>query len=555
MLQSQRMASHTPTDDSMETGAVHAGWLDRAESAFRGHSERIAFLVVASGLLWRLWLAHATFFNTDESWHYWLGNRDSAWLAYKASLTINHPPLLILILHFWRLLGTSNLVLRLPSVIAGTVFCWFFYRWLALLAGQAAAWAGLILVTFLPPMISMSADLRQYPLLLMFSAAAAYFLELALAENSGRWMIVSSLCLYLAMLSHYGAFFVAAGLGVYAILRFISRRPSTALLLAWIGGEAAGVTLAGFLYKTHIARLSSLVTQSILPQLYLSDWYFHEGKDHLLPFLYRGTFGIFRFAIGQTQIGQFAAVLFFVIGIVLLTGKGFTDHAKARAVASMLLLPFVLNWAAVATGLYPYGRMRQCVFLAVFGLAGVSIGVSMIARKRAVVAATVAVAVVLLAQLFGTLQDRDSFPLAQQRHEHMDQMLQFIRSNVGPNELIFTDQATSLQLRHYLCNQKPVAIDVSPDGLEEFRCEGFHVGFTGPDFGALDPENMHKLRRDLDRWSSPSDHLWVVQGGWASGLGETLQGWPAFTQIEVHTFGKYLEIFRFPTRVPRPVQG
>lgn len=159
----------------------------------------MAAALVAVGLLWRLWLARATFLNTDEAWHFWLGNRDSAWLAYDASLTINHPPLLVLILHFLRLLGTSNLFLRLPSVLAGTAFCWFLYRWLSVLAGHAAAWAGLILGTFLPPMISLSADLRQYPLLLGFLAAADYFLELALTTNSGRWVVASSLCLYLAI--------------------------------------------------------------------------------------------------------------------------------------------------------------------------------------------------------------------------------------------------------------------------------------------------------------------------------------------------------------------
>src|SRR4051794_17299654 len=213
------MASNSPvTTAAADAGSASAVWIERLDFWFRSHSGLIAAFVILIGFLWRLWLAHATFFNTDEAWHYWLGNRDSVWLAYKASLTINHPPLLILILHFWRLFGTSNLVLRLPSVLAGTAFCWFLYRWLRLFADEAAAWAGLVLVTFLPPMISMSADLRQYPLLLAFSAAAAYFLERALASNSAQWMVVSSLCLYLAMLSHYGAFFVAAGLGAYAIL-------------------------------------------------------------------------------------------------------------------------------------------------------------------------------------------------------------------------------------------------------------------------------------------------------------------------------------------------
>src|SRR5215469_16538208 len=111
--------------------------------ASQGRDRAIAVIVVAVGFVCRLSLAQATFFNTDEAWHYYLGNQSSAWLAYKASLTISHPPLLILILHFWKALGTSNLVLRLSCVIAGTLFCWIFYLWLEAVAGKAAAWVGL----------------------------------------------------------------------------------------------------------------------------------------------------------------------------------------------------------------------------------------------------------------------------------------------------------------------------------------------------------------------------------------------------------------------------
>ncbi|HYM79692.1 MAG TPA: glycosyltransferase family 39 protein [Candidatus Dormibacteraeota bacterium] len=537
---------------SGDSAPAKSDWLSRLDSGLHEHSTLIAGAVVLVGVAWRLWLARATFFNTDEAWHFFLANQSSAWMAYKASLTISHPPLLILILHFWRVLGTSNLMLRLPAVIAGSVFCWFFYKWLDLVAGRAAAWAGLILAVFLGPMIATSADVRQNPLLLMFSAGAVYVFDRALEDDSALAMLGSTACLCLAMLSHYSAFFVAGALGVYAIVRMLAQRPSSRVMLAWVAGQSGGVALAGLLYKTHLGRLGSILNQGLLPQQYLSGSYFHEGADHLVPYLYRGTFGIFRFFIGQTQIGQLAAILF-VAGVIFLFARRDSepDSRRRRALGILLLLPFVLNWLAAAEGLYPYGRMRQCMFLVIFGLAGVSICLARIANQRTFVAATWALGIVLLAHVFGTLQDRDAIPLADQRHEHMDQMLQFIRSNVGPNEVIFTDQATSFQLRHYLCDQKPVAIDTS-HGLEEFRCEGFHVGFTGPNFGALDPDNLHRLRRDLDHWSSPSDHVWVVQGGWASGLGETLQGLPAFAQLDVHTFGKYLEIFRFPTRVPRP---
>lgn len=536
------------------TSSANPSWLDRLESGLQHYSGSLALCLIFTGFVWRLWLAHATFFNTDEAWHYWLGNCDSLWMAYKASLTINHPPLLILVLHFWRHLGTSNLVLRLPSVFAGTAFCWFFYRWLLLLAGRATAGAGLILVAFLPPMISMSADLRQYPPLLLFSAAAAYFLELALDKDSGRWMILSSVCLCLAMLSHYGTFFVAAALGVYAILRFVAHKPPTSLLAAWMGGEIAGVILAGVLFKTHIARLSSLVRQSILPQLYLSDWYFHKGKDHLLPFLYRGTFGVFRFAVGQTQIGQFAAVLFLaVVGVLLLATKS-GDRAKNRAVGVLLLLPFVLNWIAVAAGVYPYGRMRQCVFLAIFGLAGVSVCLSWIARRKLVPAVALAVAVVVLCQAFGTQQDRDALPLTELRHEHMDQAVEFMRSQIAQGDIIFTDQATSFQLRHYLCGQKPVAVHAYPAGFETFGCEGFTVIITGVGDGALTAEGVAERWRNNFFERQPGIRMWVAQGGWATGLGEALRTLHGFGQIDVHSFGRYFEVFQLPHAVAPTAQ-
>src|SRR6202011_5071926 len=89
-----------------------------------------ATIVVVTGLLWRVWLAHATFFNSDEAWHYCVSNQDSFLAAYKASLTLAHPPLLVFILYFWRHLGTSDLMLRLPGVLAGSIFGWVFYKWL-----------------------------------------------------------------------------------------------------------------------------------------------------------------------------------------------------------------------------------------------------------------------------------------------------------------------------------------------------------------------------------------------------------------------------------------
>jgi hypothetical protein len=218
----------------------------------------------------------------------------------------------------------------------------------------------------------------------------------------------------------------------------------------------------------------------------------------------------------------------------------------------------VLNWIAVVAGLYPYGRTRQCMFLALFALPGVAVALARSVGNSLGPACGLALLMVIGCHAFGTLQGRDLLPLAEQRHEHMDELVQFVRSNIGPNDLIYADQATSYQLRHYLCNQKPVSVDVSPERFEGFRCEGFHIVFTRPNDGALTAQGVdvrwHNADGQLDL-SFIGEHAWVVQGGWASGLGEALQPVSGFTQIEVRSFGRYLEIFKLPTRFPRPGQG
>src|SRR5580698_7193895 len=143
---------------------------EKIEEWFQNHDSLAALFVTLLGLLARLWTASGTFLNPDEALHFRLANQLSLALAYKESLTAAHPPLLIVLLYFWRALGTSELWLRLPSVLAGAIFCWMFYKWLSKAAGALAGLIGLLLVAFLPPIVLLAAEVRQYALLLAFLA-------------------------------------------------------------------------------------------------------------------------------------------------------------------------------------------------------------------------------------------------------------------------------------------------------------------------------------------------------------------------------------------------
>jgi len=273
------------------------------------------FAVLLAGLLARLWAASWTFLNADEALHFRLANQASLAAVYRASLTESHPPLLYWLLYFERGLAGSELWLRMPSVVAGTVFCWIFFRWLTQVTGRVSGFVGLMLVALLPPIVRLSAEVRQYALLLAFLAGALYFLERALAEDSSWLMTGSALCVYLAMLSHYSALFFVAGLGVYALLKIFLRGsappPSGRVVAVWIAGQLGALVLLVFLYKTHLSHLgqgeSRTVLQGWMSEFYLSRSYYEPGRDNPLLFVIGHSFGVFQFVFGQLAVGDVGA--------------------------------------------------------------------------------------------------------------------------------------------------------------------------------------------------------------------------------------------------------
>jgi predicted membrane-bound mannosyltransferase len=176
----------------------------RGTSALKTAQQSLALPIVllVIGFMVRLAQAAYRFLNPDEALHYLLGVQPSLLAAYNASLTTAHPPLLIVFLHYWGMMGHSELFLRLPSLLAGTAFCWIIFCWLRRVTNDSTALVGLILLLFSPALVLLSAEVRQYSLLLLFCAASLYWLDRAIQENSISGLLISSGALYLALLTH-----------------------------------------------------------------------------------------------------------------------------------------------------------------------------------------------------------------------------------------------------------------------------------------------------------------------------------------------------------------
>jgi Dolichyl-phosphate-mannose-protein mannosyltransferase len=521
-----------------------------AESWVEKHIRVTTVAVTLLGFSVRLWKASGTFLNPDEALHFRLANQRSLVLAYKESLTNAHPPLLTFVLYFWRLAGTSELWLRLPLVIASIAFCWMFYKWLSHAAGYLAGFIGLLFVAFLPPIVSLSAEIRQYPLLLAFLANALYFLDAAFAKNSTGRMALFTVCLYLAIMSHYSAFLFAAALGVYALLKIFGKRPSTGLVSVWAIGQLGAVALAIVFYKTHISKLgwteSTAATQGWLSDMYLRRSYFDSAHDNPVVFLLGHTFGVFQYIFGQLAAGDVMGLLFFAGIVSLLRRKDFGDGREPRLLGILLLLVFAIAAGASLAHAYPYSGTRQVAFLIIPGVAGVSIAMAWLAAGKWARGTAVAAAVLAACIAFGKAR-QPTMSRSDQNRAHMTSAIEFVQQNVGPSDVIFTDYQSDLILGHYLCQQRPISFEPAPANFEQFFCADHRVVSTDYRTWVLRADNFAQDWQEFVQAykPKPGETVWIFQAGWGKSLPEDLRkSYAEFRDLPVQSFGANITIFK-----------
>ena len=525
------------------------------ESWIEEHFELAALAVVALGLALRIRAAHGTFLNPDEALHYFIANRPSWALMYRASLTMAHPPLLFFFLYLWRHVGTSEFVLRFPSVLTCTAFCWVFFRWMIDMFGRAPAFISLILVTLLPPMVALSAEVRQYELLLLFAVSSAYFLERALARKSASFMLLSFVCLYLAMLSHYSGFLFAAAIGIYSLLRVLHRGTTASLRITWIAGELGAFGLGVALYVTHIAHIKNTRMAEGAFDTWLHKSYLHTGENPLLFVMVR-SFSVFQYLFGQRLIGDLVG-LFFIAGIVLLLcGKVSLPKSglTIRQAAVLLIVPFAINCAAALVDAYPYGGTRHSVFLAIFAIAGVALCLAKVTQERLMRGIAVATVIVLLCWAFPSIF-HPYIAAADQSRVKMQKAIAFVRGKILASDPIFVDYESGLLFGHYLCEQRPISYDDSLPGFLAFQCAGHRIISTNHDLWFFTPQSFMSQWRDLMRSGQfkPGDAVWVGQAGFNVTLDDDLRReFSDFHDLQTQAFGKNIRLFEMTVGRPTP---
>lgn len=484
--------------------------------------ETLPAVILMSAFIVRLIPAIRLFLNPDEALHNLLASQSSLSGAWAAALTNAHPPLLILVLYYWRLLGQAEWWLRMPSVLAGTAACWFFYRWLKLVTDRSTAFLGLLLASFAPSLVVLSAEIRQYALLLFFMTACLYFSERALQSNSQSRMWLFSLSLYGAMLTHYSALIFAFVVGVYWLARFYPYRGRLKLFLTWVAGQVVGVAIAAYFLLTHIPKLRATGMVRADLESYLRKSTFHAGERNPVEFVAAQTLRVFTYIFSHGLIGTLA-ILAFVGGLVWMlrqpsTSEGDGTKFSPRILALLIGLPFLVIWVVALAGLYPLGATRHDVFLAPFVLAGVCIGIAAWIPTQNWIRALALVVCLGTCNLFPAppppIRARD------QAKPEMRTAVSYLRASAAPGSVLLADYESGLLLGYYLCGHGVVQVFPPTQPFERAECGPYRVLSTSfhdwkfvADTLPAELTQAAQFARG-NQMLSPDTQVWIFYAGW-----------------------------------------
>jgi hypothetical protein len=479
---------------------------------------KVPLFLVVLGFLLRFGNAAFRFLNADEALHYLLSAHPSLAAAYKASLTTVHPPLLIIFLHYWGMLGHSELFLRLPSVLAGTAFCWIMFVWLKRVTNYQTALIGLCLFLFSPALIQLSSEVRQYSLLLLFCATALYFLDRAFEESFLGAVIASGLAIYLALLTHYSSLFFALTLGLYALGRMAATRPRTSIVTAWIIVQCGAGALLWTLFRTHLSHLRQNDALAGVIDTYLRRSVPKPGEN-ALAFISRATVRLFDYFFSQGAVGVIALVMFIVALMLLIRARNprplQPQRPAARELAFLLLFPLVLNWTLALFRSYPYGGTRHNAYLAIFVIPGIAMFLSRWHPRRSWLRPVVLAATLTLCNLFPS-PTGEYIRLRDQNRRLMLQATVTLHA-LPADSIIFTDDQGGLLLSYYLCGSKVVQIEEPVfQPFMQTRCGEQWVISLDPDFWIFRANTFaDTLGRAQQTYAlTPGTPLWFFQAGW-----------------------------------------
>lgn len=273
-------------------------------------------------------------------------------LTRGVSAPILHP----LLLYATERVGSNAWIVRLPSVLAGiaAVLAMFFAP-----SRREGGWTGLFAGAILclsASQIRYSQEVREYSLAVLFATLLIGSLLHWEEKQSTRRFAALCGVVFLAPFVQYGLVLLSAAVVLTMLVEaslLRDLRPRFTAITMVAVSSLTGDLLSYLLTVRYQLRVNGVGSQG-----YLAANYFNARSEGLLHFIGSKTWGLVSFFVP----GQLLVAVVLVAGLLIVA-----DQLRRGQVSTPLLLlisSFAVVIAASVTHVYPYGGIRQCLFLA-----------------------------------------------------------------------------------------------------------------------------------------------------------------------------------------------
>lgn len=208
------------------------------------------FAAVAVGL------AATASFWTDEGDTWTTSATSTSYFVDSITEWDSHAPVYFALIRAVSGLGDSELVLRLPSIVAGLVAVVLVGRLAEVLAGPRARYVGVLLGATNALLLYHASEARNYALTMALGAASTLALIRAADDPTRAAWARYALATSLLVLSHSMALTLVAAQGAWAAYEWwrTGRRPAAAAVVAWLVVAATSAVVAVVLVTVNTSE-------------------------------------------------------------------------------------------------------------------------------------------------------------------------------------------------------------------------------------------------------------------------------------------------------------
>jgi uncharacterized membrane protein len=239
---------------------IFGGILDRAAAGpMKNKTLSFVFFLVAGALVLRLIRVGSQSIWVDEMLTLSVSIPDpglTIWDYVKYNI---HGPLHSFVVYLFHFVSVHEGWLRIPSVIAGVLAVYFFYRWTRIWLGEGIARVASIFLAIHPLHIYYSQEIRNYSFLFFFAMLSCYVFHRLLERETGKRFALYVIAMACAALSNFTAAFLFV---VHSLIYVVRRGAPGRRILKWAAvGVLVLVLISPWVYRIYtFIDVTALVT-------------------------------------------------------------------------------------------------------------------------------------------------------------------------------------------------------------------------------------------------------------------------------------------------------